>query len=192
MPGILAGCQLYGDINSELTQLVCEDRFEQFLYDAAESLHISWHGMTVWDVGAHFGYHTFKFASLVGNEGKVLAFEPDPYNLERLTNQMSRNTTLAQRISLQHVALSESDEVQLFKHSSNDAEASILGFLVSTGIPSGMISPETYNRFRETAISVRTADGFVAENTTVIPDIMKIDVEGARVSRVKGRCSTTT
>lgn len=37
-------------------------------------------GMTVVDVGANIGVYTSFFASLVGERGKVHAFEPDPVN----------------------------------------------------------------------------------------------------------------
>jgi len=40
-------------------------------------------GMTVIDVGAHIGFYTFLAARLVGDNGRVYAFEPNPevYNI---------------------------------------------------------------------------------------------------------------
>lgn len=35
-------------------------------------------GDTVVDVGAHIGYHTLHLSRAVGEQGQVLAFEPDP------------------------------------------------------------------------------------------------------------------
>ena len=41
-------------------------------------------GMTMVDVGAHIGYYSLLAAKLVGEEGKVYAFEPDPLNYSLL------------------------------------------------------------------------------------------------------------
>jgi hypothetical protein len=41
-------------------------------------------GATIYDVGAHIGYHSIYFADRVGQKGKVFAFEPHPENLDPL------------------------------------------------------------------------------------------------------------
>lgn len=48
-------------------------------------------GDTVIDIGAHIGYYTLLFSSLVGPTGKVIAFEPSPYNFELLVKNLSIN-----------------------------------------------------------------------------------------------------
>jgi FkbM family methyltransferase len=48
-------------------------------------------GDVVLDLGANIGYYTLLFASLVGPEGKVFAFEPDPTNFDLLTRNVRRN-----------------------------------------------------------------------------------------------------
>ena len=45
----------------------------------------------VLDVGAHIGYFTLLFAKLVGSEGKVFSFEPEPKNFELLTKNIEIN-----------------------------------------------------------------------------------------------------
>ncbi len=54
-------------------------------------------GMTVVDVGANIGFYTGFLAKLVGETGRVYAFEPSPYNFELLTRYTrSSNVTAAQ------------------------------------------------------------------------------------------------
>jgi len=48
-------------------------------------------GMTVVDVGANFGYFTILAAKLVGNEGLVLAFEPEPTVYKALIKNIQVN-----------------------------------------------------------------------------------------------------
>lgn len=49
-------------------------------------------GMTVLDVGAHIGYYTALFSRLVGESGRVWAFEPHPENFAVLeANARGRN-----------------------------------------------------------------------------------------------------
>jgi len=48
-------------------------------------------GMTVVDCGAHIGYYTLLAAKLVGTNGKVFSFEPDPYNFLCLIFNICRN-----------------------------------------------------------------------------------------------------
>lgn len=48
-------------------------------------------GNTVLDIGANIGLHTLHFSRAVGPLGKVIAFEPDPSNLELLRFNVKRN-----------------------------------------------------------------------------------------------------
>ena len=49
-------------------------------------------GMTVWDIGAHYGYFSLKASCLVGSRGQVLSFEPTPTTFEML-NLNTKNIT---------------------------------------------------------------------------------------------------
>ncbi len=64
-------------------------------------------GMTVFDVGANVGCHTFRFAKLVGQGGKVIAFEP----MAVAFNKLERNLELNKfdNITLEKMALSNED-----------------------------------------------------------------------------------
>ena len=48
-------------------------------------------GDVVIDVGAHVGYYTLLMAQLVGKNGKVYSFEPDPVNFELLKKSVEIN-----------------------------------------------------------------------------------------------------
>ena len=49
-------------------------------------------GMTVIDIGANIGAHTMLLASLVGPQGRVIAFEPTDYGWRKLQRNLSLNT----------------------------------------------------------------------------------------------------
>ena len=48
-------------------------------------------GDTVLDIGTYIGLHTLTFAKLVGNQGKVISFEPVPSNFELLKKNVEIN-----------------------------------------------------------------------------------------------------
>ncbi len=48
-------------------------------------------GMTVVDIGANIGYYSLLFSKLVGDDGRVYAFEPAPQNFALLEQNLARN-----------------------------------------------------------------------------------------------------
>ncbi len=83
-------------------------------------------GMTVIDIGSHVGYYTTLAASLVGAEGKVFAFEPDPAvyrllckNIEvnRLRNVVPVQKAVARKISTRKMYLKPEGRTSRLYHS---------------------------------------------------------------------------
>jgi len=62
------------------------ERFETSLFKK-----IVKEGNTVLDIGAHIGYYTLLARNLVGEEGKVFAFEPSPENFNLLKKNIDVN-----------------------------------------------------------------------------------------------------
>jgi FkbM family methyltransferase len=65
-------------------------------------------GMTAVDIGANFGYHTFRMARAVGSEGKVIAIEPTGWAFSKLQRNMALNS--ADNIHPVKVALGDCDQ----------------------------------------------------------------------------------
>jgi FkbM family methyltransferase len=62
-------------------------------------------GMTAIDVGANFGYHTFRMAKAVGSGGKVIAIEPTAWAY----NKLQRNVALNDFMNIAPLKLGISD-----------------------------------------------------------------------------------
>ena len=134
-------------------------------------------GATVWDIGAHFGYHTLGFAALVGSAGKVVAFEPNPFNRERLKLNLERNRDLAKIIEVIPKAVSEQDGEADFVFSadidSGDSSCSHLG----AALPPR--PADAYAEFRRETVPTVRIDTLMTQRPGQFPTVIKIDVEGA-------------
>ncbi len=117
------------------------------------------------DIGANVGYFTLVFASLVGASGNVFAFEPD----ERIFPILRENVRLNgyRNINLDSRAVSENNGRQRF-------------FLSSHLSRSGLAPHGSTKRITE--VETVSLDALNLQRV----DWVKIDVEGAEVSVLKG------
>ena len=136
-----------------------------------------------WDVGAHLGFHTLGFASFVGPSGRVVAFEPNSTNRERLEQNLERNADLAERCEVLACALSDRDgDSSLVISRDIESGASSMSFLDGT---TPAVDPGIAGGWSKVVVPVRTADALVRERH-MAPDIIKIDVEGAELLVLRG------
>jgi FkbM family methyltransferase len=161
-------------------------QFDTEIYDTiAQALPDS--GGTVWDVGSHIGFHTLGFSTLVGANGRVIGFEPNPSNRERLQQNIDRNPDLAPRIEILPCCLSDQNGNCLFALSHDiDSGASSMSFLAGT---EPAVDPTTSARWDRVVVSVRTADALILEGVPH-PNVIKIDVEGAELLVLRGAAET--
>ncbi len=62
-------------------------------------------GATVLDVGANIGAHTLHLARLVGEKGRVIAFEPTDFAIAKLRANLHENPELEKRVELHQTFL---------------------------------------------------------------------------------------
>lgn len=77
--------------------------FERDTLGALEALVRS--GATVLDVGANIGAHTLHLARLVGEKGRVIAFEPTDFAIAKLRANLHANPDLEKRVDLHQAFL---------------------------------------------------------------------------------------
>src|SRR5207302_1317859 len=64
----------------------------------------SYTGAVIYDVGTHLGYFALGAARLVGERGRVVAFDGDPDNVVRLRENVLKNG-LDERLQVVHTAV---------------------------------------------------------------------------------------
>jgi len=121
-------------------------------------------GMTVLDLGANFGYYTLLMAELVGHNGRLMAFEPNPFAAKLLgrsidINGMSRIAALDTR-----AIWNESGQSLTFCVPVNEPKNARV---VGAGKESAGISDIT--------VTTLALDDLPLQNV----DFIKIDIEGA-------------
>jgi FkbM family methyltransferase len=134
-------------------------------------------GDVVYDVGAHLGSLALGAARLVGASGRVVAFDGDPENVERLRENSSRNH-LNSRVQAVHAAV--------WSHRS----ASGISFRRGKSQPSqGGVESDGQRPVlgdgEIISVPVTTLDDFVAAGGPV-PQLVKIDVEGGEYEVLRG------
>jgi len=185
--GPLAGREILIDRRSNgAWEDMLAGRFDAEIYDVVARA-LPAQGGIIWDVGAHIGFHTLNFSELVGQSGRVVGFEPNPSNRQRLQRNLDQNPDLAARIEILPCGLSDRDGDAQFAISHDvDSGASSMSFLDRA---SGSIDPQTAASWDRMMVPVRTADGLVRDGLA-LPHVVKIDVEGAEILVLRGASET--
>jgi FkbM family methyltransferase len=147
-------------------------------------------GMTVFDIGAHVGSNAMFFADIVGPNGKVVSFEPNPFNIAFFEKNLERNDDLKKRIEIVNLALSDSQGEEEFQFTDNVEGGTSSGSFIQNA---DTIWPkEDYEKkagFKKMRVKTDTLDAYVRDSGSK-PDLLKIDVEGAEHLVLKGAAQT--
>jgi len=125
------------------------------------------------DIGANIGLYSLMGAQLVGAEGKVFAFEPDPSNFALLRRNVELNG-MGSVVAPQQMALGEHADAGGVTFYSPARGGSPESSLVSKGA-----------NMRSVTVPLDTLDAF-CERSGVSPDLIKIDTEGAEWPIIQG------
>lgn len=184
--GPLIGLTLRVNAAQPAFREMVEGTFDDFLW-AATPEHLE--GGVILDVGAHIGYHSLGFAARYP-ACSVVAFEPNPANQERLHQHLVLNPSLAPRITLHPVALSDVEGTLTFMSSANVEDQTSSGGYLQRGSPP--LDAATYQRagFSRSEVPTRRLDDLVHEQGWTAIRMVKLDVEGAEHLVLAGAMET--
>ncbi len=128
-------------------------------------------GGTFLDVGANWGFYALLAAKRLGREGRSIAFEPDPGNIETIRKNLSLNPGI--EIAIEAVAVSDGKGEATFHVGDNDAQGSILEGPYCSG-------NETLT------VPTISLDEYIDEKGIDRVDVMKMDIEGGEVLALEG------
>ena len=127
-------------------------------------------GDVVIDAGANIGFFTILMSKLVGENGSVIAIEPDGRNYALLTQHSSMNE--CRNVEYHMDAIGENGRPVFFTQMQENGQSGIY-------FPEGL--PNHYS------MRLRGLDGFIAGRR---PSFMKIDIEGAEYEALRN-CDTS-
>jgi FkbM family methyltransferase len=133
-------------------------------------------GMTVYDLGANVGFISMIAAHLVGSKGRVISFEPLPANARQIKYNASLNNF--SHIVVREEAISDAEGEALFQTTD---------FPTTGRLENGHLHQE---KSGEVPVRVRALDVVIAEARLPLPDLIKMDVEGAETGVLKGAVKT--
>jgi FkbM family methyltransferase len=121
-------------------------------------------GDVVYDIGAHVGFYTLLASKLVGDRGRVYAFEPLPRNIFYLKK---------------HISLNKLKNVEIIEAAVSDKEGEE-NFLEADSATSRL---DNSGSFKVKTVSL---DNLVKNKKILPPNVIKIDVEGAELKVLLG------
>jgi FkbM family methyltransferase len=136
-------------------------------------------GDTFVDVGTHVGFFSSLAASLVGNEGRVVSFEPEARNFAHLNDHVALNRFA--NVERVNAAVGASEgQAEFWVNADNDGGHALWNV---GDHPFNAMSREHQQR---QTVSVTTLDKHFTKSTVTTPKLIKIDAEGSELSVLRG------
>jgi FkbM family methyltransferase len=154
--------------------------FAQGVWESDETLFVSKilrQGMVFVDVGAHIGYYTVISSDIVGNCGKVFAFEPDARNFSFLRENIIANHC-QNVIAEQKAVAASSHKLFLYRSSNNFGDHRVYD-------PESEGSQRHGNGRSCIAVEAVSLDEYFRDMPVPI-DLVKMDIQGAEYNAYLG------
>lgn len=138
-------------------------------------------GSVVLDVGANVGAHTMPLAQAVGENGRVIAFEPTSWAFEKLVGNLALNPALSERVRAERVMLVAGPDSGMPEHVYSSWPL----------VGSDEVHPLHRGSLKSTAeAEATTLDRYVAAAGLDRVDFLKLDVDGAEPDVLAGAAET--
>ena len=128
-------------------------------------------GDTVYDIGANIGYVSLALAKSVGPSGQVIAFEPIPKNVQHFRESIEINGLT---------------NVQLLEFAASDQRGEAVIRIAGNLSTASLVWHRNDPSATQLTISTVQIDQLVESGSLAYPRFVKIDVEGAEGSVLKG------
>jgi FkbM family methyltransferase len=149
------------------------NEISEIIYNSAyDERHQYRKGDVVVDAGARVGVFAAKAARAVGEEGKVIAIEPEPLNFARLVKNIKANR-FENVIAVQKMLWSRQQKLDLYLSGNSASHSAYCGEFYSSTGESVSVDADTLDNI---------LDGL--GNRTV--NFLKMDIEGSEVEALKG------
>ncbi len=177
--GILSGHKLFFDTKETWQKEMLDGTYDKFMFDYIDKLDLT--GKVAFDIGTHIGFHSLCFAKIVGDKGRVISFEPNKTNIERIKYILGENSDLAKRIQLCEVALSDKNgQMDLVCTDNVENGTSSGGFLDQASTLFDKKGYEMHGGFKRYQVkTVRLDDIEKQLGVKEKPYLIKMDTEGA-------------
>jgi FkbM family methyltransferase len=131
------------------------------------------------DVGTHVGFFSTLAASLVGDEGKVVSFEPEPRNFGQLQDHIGLNG-FRNVVGVNAAVGAETSRAEFWVNADNDGGHA----LWNVGRHGFNVRSRAVEDRR--TVDVTTLDAHLTAGEARVPKLIKIDVEGSELSVLRG------
>jgi len=134
-------------------------------------------GWIAYDVGSYVGFFALGVARVVGREGRVFAFEPDPENAARIREHIARNSLAVQTEVVEAAVWRATEETKVPYRRGRQARSQ--GGVDADGLKPVLASGE------HILVPSISLDEFIARGNPA-PQLLKIDVEGGETAVLAG------